>query len=79
MQQRHESTLWAAVVNAHRTASNVVYLTCLGGGAFGNEPHWIRAAIRRALSKVTRVGLDVRLVSHGTPDHALLGLVEEFG
>ena len=75
----YESTLWAAVVNAHRTASNVVYLTCLGGGAFGNEPHWIRAAIRRALSKVTRVGLDVRLVSHGTPDRALLGLVEEFG
>ena len=49
------------------------------GGAFGNEPHWTRAAIRRALSKVTRVGLDVRLVSHGTPDRALLGLVEEFG
>jgi hypothetical protein len=32
-----EATLWAAAVNAHRAGSNVVFLTLLGGGAFGNE------------------------------------------
>jgi len=34
--------LWAAVLNAQRGASNVVFLTLLGGGAFGN-PGFARA------------------------------------
>jgi hypothetical protein len=36
----------AALLNAKRGASNVVLLTQLGGGAFGNHDHWIRAAMR---------------------------------
>ena len=58
----YEATLWATVVNASRHASNVVFLTELGGGAFGNEHAWIHRAIRRALQMVEEVDLDVRLV-----------------
>jgi hypothetical protein len=74
----YEATLLAAVINAARTSSNVVFLTQLGGGAFGNESPWIHAAIRRALEKVTGIGLDVRLVSYGAPDPALRRLVDEY-
>ncbi len=74
----YEATLWAAVINAHDSGSNVVFLTRLGGGAFGNEPQWIDRAMRRALAKVVGVGLDVRVVSHGKPDAALERLVAEF-
>ena len=49
LEAAYEATLWAAVLNAHRTASNVVYLTRVGGGVFGNETAWIDDAIRRAL------------------------------
>ena len=35
--------------NARRGASNVVLLTQLGGGAFGNRDDWIYAAMRRSL------------------------------
>jgi hypothetical protein len=41
--------MWAAVLNAERGVSNVVFLTRLGGGAFGNDDDWIHLAIRNAL------------------------------
>lgn len=59
-------TLWAAVVNAQRGRSNVVFLTRVGGGAFGNVSAWIDHALRRALDEVVDVDLDVRLVDYGT-------------
>jgi hypothetical protein len=75
----YEATLWAAVINAHDTGSRVLFLTSLGGGAFGNEPAWIHHAMRRALTKVAGIGLDVRVVSYGRADTALERLVAEFG
>lgn len=74
----YEATVWAAVINAHQTGSNLLFLTRLGGGAFGNEPEWIHQAMRRALPKVIGVGLDVRIVSYGRPDAALESLLAEF-
>jgi hypothetical protein len=74
----YEATLWAAVVNAQRSSSHVVFLTLLGGGAFGNERKWILDAIRRALRKVITVGLDVRLVSHRDSDPELERLIHDF-
>lgn len=74
----YEATLWAAVINAHRFSSKIVFLTQLGGGAFGNEASWIHDAMRRALKKVLAVDLDVRLVSYGGPDRGLERLAQEF-
>jgi hypothetical protein len=50
LQAAYEATIAAAVLNAQRGVSNVVLLTELGGGAFGNEGAWIHAAMRRALA-----------------------------
>ena len=73
----YEATLWAAALESWRGARPIVFLTMLGGGAFGNEPAWIHAAIRRAVRQVRGVNLDVRLVSRGTPSPAIRALVEE--
>ena len=54
---------------------DVVYLTRVGGGVFGNETAWIDGAIRRALKMVAGVGLDVRLVSYGQPDPTFYNLM----
>jgi hypothetical protein len=78
LQAAYEATMWAAVLNAQRGASNVVFLTRLGGGAFGNEDAWIHLAIRNALELVQGLGLDVRLVSYGSPSAAVSKLVKEF-
>ena len=74
----YEATLWAGVLNAHRFSSRMLFLTQLGGGAFGNEPQWIHDAMRRALKKVAGLGLDVKIVSYREPDRGLERLVREF-
>jgi hypothetical protein len=75
----YEATLLEAVINARRGASNIVLLTLLGGGAFGNAPEWIYTAIQRALQKVRGFELDVRLVSYGSPTAKMRELVAELG
>ena len=74
----YEATLWAAVLNAQRTGSHVLFLTHLGGGAFGNDRTWIDAAMRRALHRVRGLDLDVRIVSYREADASVLRLVAEF-
>jgi hypothetical protein len=78
LQAAYEATMWAAVLNARRGASNVVLLTSLGGGAFGNDGTWIHDAMWRALQMMSNVGLEVRLVSYGAPAPALLQMVQAF-
>lgn len=67
LEAAYEATLRAAILNAAAGGTNVVYLTQLGGGAFGNKPLWILNAMRRALDLAQGSDLDVRLVSFGTP------------
>ena len=72
-------SLLAAAGNAQRGASNVVLLTRLGGGAFGNDDEWISAAMRRALQRAARTALDVRLVSYGPASREILQMADDFG
>ena len=78
LEAAYEGTLWAGVLNARRGNSNVVLLTRLGGGAFGNDDDWIHSAMHRALHKAAGFGLDVRLVSYGAPSRELLQLARDF-
>lgn len=77
LEAAYEATMWAGVLNARRGASNIVFLTLLGGGAFGNRPDWIHSAVRRALEMMKPYALDVRLVSYGEPSRELVSLVRE--
>ena len=77
LEAAYEATLHAAVLNAQRTGNNTVYLTLLGGGAFGNEGSWILSAIERALQIHAHSALDVRLVSFQFPNPELEPLCTE--
>lgn len=79
LEAAYEATMWATLLNAQRGASNVVFLTLLGGGAFGNDTSWIQAAMRRALEMMRPFSLEVRFVSYGSPSNELLAIAEEFG
>ena len=70
----YEATVWAAVLNSRQGGSNIVLLTMLGGGAFGNATEWIHTAIERAIMKAQGHSLDVRLVSYGPPSAQLRAL-----
>jgi hypothetical protein len=60
----YEATLLAAVLNAQHGGSNIVAVTRLGGGVFGNDPSWIDQAIQRSLRIFADHDLDVRIVSY---------------
>ena len=78
LEAAYEATILAALANARRGASNVVYLTLLGGGAFGNNDAWIYDALERSLRIVAGTDLDVRLVSYSKPSNAMLSMVGRF-
>lgn len=74
----YEATLWAAALNAARGYSRKVFLTRVGGGAFGNRKSWIDGAMRRALGVTRNLNLEVIIISRGSLDRELLQLAEEF-
>jgi hypothetical protein len=79
LEAAYEATMWAAVQNANSGGSNIVLLTLLGGGAFGNDDGWILDAMRRALTIASGFDLDARIVSYGAPSPALTKLVQSLG
>jgi hypothetical protein len=66
LEASYEATLLAATERKAAGHSNIVLLTRVGGGAFGNADAWITDAVVLALRRVEFAGLDVRLVSYGT-------------
>ena len=79
LEAAYEATLLAAVLNKQRGGPNTVFLTLLGGGAFGNPQEWIIAAIRRAFNVMANFDLDVRLVSYSRPSSELMALADAVG
>jgi len=78
LEAAYEATLLEAAASAARGGSNIVLLTMLGGGVFGNEREWIFAAIRRALT-IAAFDLDVRIVSFGSISPDLKAFVKTAG
>ncbi len=65
----YEATLLAARAGvAAGTCSGVVWLTFLGGGAFGNDPAWIADAIARAIRIAGDETLDIRIAHYKRVD-----------
>lgn len=62
LEAAYEATFCAARINADLTGNRDVFLTFLGGGAFGNRMPWIRSAIDRAVRLHTDSGLRVIFV-----------------
>ena len=60
-----EASYEATFLVAAQSDSKRLFLTRLGGGAFGNPDAWINEAILNAARRVPDVDLDVVLVSHG--------------
>ena len=70
-----EATYEATLLTARREgAGRPVFLTLVGGGAFGNRTRWIEDAIVRAVQLVD--GLDVRIVSYGRPNRSVAAVID---
>ena len=64
LEASYEATICTAILNLHRIGNNKLFLTLLGGGAFGNEEDWIFDAIARSLKRFPDAGLDIGIVSY---------------
>lgn len=74
----YEATLRAAVLDtAAGHGSGTVWLTFLGGGAFGNRKEWIGRAIGRALARLEGVQLDVHIAHYRALDEPMIRMVDE--
>lgn len=75
LEASYEATICAAILNSMRNGNNRLYLTLLGGGAFGNETDWILGGLQRALNLYGHVDLDVAIVSYGSSKQYIRELV----
>ena len=77
LEAAYEAAMCTAILNAMNSGSNRLFLTLLGGGAFGNETVWIIGAIRRALKLYKNGDLDVAIVSYGSSNYHVQQLVNQ--
>jgi hypothetical protein len=74
LEASYESVFCSAILNRAQTGNGKLFLTLLGGGAFGNEFEWIISAIERSLIKYQSFDLKIEIVSfrNSRPDVASL-------
>ena len=78
LEASYEATVCAAILNSRERGSHKLFLTLLGGGAFGNAADWIIKAIQRALNLYEHFDLDVAIVSRGSSQQCVQQLVDRF-
>ena len=78
LEAAYEATILTGLLNSSRNGGRPIFLTQLGGGAFGNPSHWITDAIARAIRLCRDFDLEVVLVSYGGPSPILRDVLEEF-
>jgi len=76
LEASYEATVCAAILSVQETGNKRVFLTLLGGGAFGNRTDWIMDSIERALRLYGDRDLEVAIVSYGTSKPTVRRLVK---
>jgi hypothetical protein len=77
LEAAYEATLAAAVLNLEATNNPKVFLTFLGGGAFGNSFEWIIDSMKHALQQFNEYPLHVYIVSYGGPKAGVRDLIND--
>jgi len=77
LEAAYEATICAAILNYQKTGNNKVYLTTLGGGAFGNKLEWILCAMKRSIEIYREYGLDFEVVSYESSDRHVQQLIND--
>lgn len=78
LEATYEATLYAALYNLKKTNCHKVFLTLVGGGAFGTDINWIIESISKALRKFKNAPLDVKIVSYGHSNEKIRKMIDSF-
>lgn len=76
LEASYEATLCAGILNDREEQNNKVFLTLLGGGAFGNQLSWIIESMERAILQYSTFGLEIVIVNYGSSNAAVRKLIE---
>lgn len=77
LEATYEATFCVAQLQAASRGNPNLYLTLVGGGAFGNRIEWITEAIERSLGLFQSSGLHIKLVSFGRSRPEIAALVKK--
>jgi len=75
LEATYEATFYVALKNYERTKNNKVFLTLIGGGAFGNKYDWIFGAIRKVIEKFSKTPLNIKIVSYGSSKPSIIEFI----
>jgi len=78
LEASYEASFCVGILNYLRNGNNTLYLTLIGGGAFGNKREWIINSVYRSLNLYKHVGLDVAIVSYGYSNEDIQELIKKF-
>jgi len=78
LEASYEATLCTAILNSLSSGDNRVFLTLLGGGAFGNETSWIMESIQHVLKIYEDSNIAVSIVSYGRSNVDVQRVVGQF-
>jgi hypothetical protein len=78
LEATYEATFYTALKNFTQTGNARVFLTLVGGGAFGNRTEWIFDGINKAMDKFKNTPLDVKMVSYGRSDSEVQAFINRF-
>lgn len=78
LEATYEATFYAALKNFTQTQNPKVFLTLVGGGAFGNRTEWIFDALQKAMNKFKNTPLDVKIISYGRSNAEVQAFVNRF-
>ena len=77
LEASYEATFYAGLINYAKRGNKKLYLTLLGGGAFGNNIEWISDAIKKAVIKFKNTSLDVKIVSYRNTNPKIRELIAQ--
>ncbi len=77
LEASYEATFYAGLINYAKRGNKKLYLTLLGGGAFGNNIEWISDTIKKAVIKFKNTPLDVKIVSYRNTNPKIRELIAQ--
>jgi hypothetical protein len=77
LEATYEATLAAALINYKKNGSKKVFLTLVGGSAFGNDEYWILESMAKSINKFKDAPLDVKVVSFRKSNLNLIKMINE--
>ncbi len=77
LEATYEATFYAAAKNYKNTGNQQLFLTLVGGGAFGNELNWIFNAVEKSINKFKNIPIDVKIVTYDQSDQKVKEFVNK--